>query len=257
MLIVNRQHHELLIAYYRNELSKLPEGYFSTYHNKKAVYIFRDPQDPKTTRSNKRRILLSSKEGQIYSKLVERSTIIKAKLDYLNSLWKMTYWQEPRDIQFPLKKRYNSILNKERFFNSSEMQNPILSNRPTLDYKDRKLRSKNELILCTELDNLGYEYKVEINLSPNEFTELFPDATFYVPEIEKPVSVEIDGAVDKESYLNKSENRKFNYLNNGFVEFKDIVFLRLTDATQFDAQRLSDLIAASIFCNMSDIIMPD
>ena len=140
MLIVNRQHHELLISYYRNELSKLPEGFFTVNNNQRVVYIFRDPLNPKINRNNKRRLVISSKEGQIYSKLVERSTMIKAKLDYLNSLWKMTYWQEPRDIQFPLKKRYNSILNKERFFNSSEMQNPILSNRPTLDYKDRKYR---------------------------------------------------------------------------------------------------------------------
>lgn len=61
--------------------------------------------------------------------------------------------------------------------------------------------------------------------------------------------------MDKESYMNKSETRKFNYLNSGFVEFKDIVFLRLTDKTQFDSQRFSDLISASIFCNLSDIII--
>ena len=184
-----------------------------------------------------------------------RTLHIKAKLHYLDDLWKATYWKGPRSISFPLNKRYHGNLTKERFFQSAEMQNPILTDRKAISYNDRLLRSKNELIVCRELDNWGYKYKVEINLSSDGFTELYPDATFYVPEIEKPVAVETDGAMDKESYMNKSETRKFNYLNSGFVEFKDIVFLRLTDKTQFDSQRFSDLISAAIFCNLSDIII--
>ncbi len=73
------------------------------------------------------------------------------------------------------------------------MQNPILTDRKAINYNDRILRSKNELIVCRELDNWGYEYKVEIDLSSDGFTELYPDATFYVPEIEKPIAVETDG----------------------------------------------------------------
>ena len=133
------------------------------------------------------------------------------------------------------------------------MQNPILTTNKTIEYNGRELRSKNELIVCTNLDSWGYEYKVEIDLSPDSFTQLYPDAAFYVPELEKPIAVETDGALDKPDYMDKSERRKFDYLNSGYTEFKDIVFFRITDKSQFDSQRFRDLITAAIFCNLSDI----
>ena len=255
MLIVNKQHHELLIAYYQHELSLLPEGFFGIYRGKKVVYITRDPRDDSINNKNKRRIVISSKEGQIYSKLIEESSAIRSKLSHLNELWNSTYWTPPNKICYPPGKHRTGALNRERYIKSCEMQNPILSTNPTIDYNGRKLRSKNELIVCQCLDSWEYEYKVEIDLSPDEFTPLYPDATFFIPEIDKPVSVEVDGALDKTNYMTKSEGRKFNYFNNGFIEFKDVIFLRLTYAYEFDAQRFKDLVSAAIFCNLSDIIL--
>ena len=235
MLIVNKQHHELLIAYYQHELRSLPEGFFSIYRGKKVVYITRDPRDDRISNRNKRRIVISTKDGQIYSKLIRESSRIKTKLNYLNELWNLTYWTPPNKISYPPSKSRTGTLNKERYINSLEMQNPILSSSPLIDYNGRKLRSKNELIVCQNLDVWGYKYKVEIDLSPDEFTPLYPDATFFIPEIDKPVSVEVDGALDKTNYMTKSESRKFNYFNNGFIEFKDVIFLRLTYAYEFSS----------------------
>lgn len=137
------------------------------------------------------------------------------------------------------------------------MQNTIpLPNNP-IEYNGHLLRSKNELVVCTNLDTWEYEYKVEIDLSPNQFTHLYPDATFYAPEIEKAIAVETDGALDQEDYLDKSERRKYNYFNNGFIEYKDVVFFRIADKSQFDSRRFKDIITAAIYCNIGDIIFPE
>ena len=235
----------------------MPEGFFGMHRGKPAVYVIRKPDDPSVNRKHRLCFLIDSNDGIIYSKLIRESTELRSKLDYLTTLWKTTYICNPRDITFPLKRKEQRGLTKERYFQSKEMQNPILTNGKTIEYNGRELRSKNELIVCTNLDAWGYEYKVEIDLSPNHFTQLYPDATFYAPELEKPIAVETDGALDEPDYMDKSEKRKFNYLNNGFVEFKDIVFFRITDKSQFDSQRFKDLIRSAILCNLDDIIFPD
>lgn len=255
MIIVNQLHHELLIAYHRSRLNRLPYGFFEMHRGKPVVCIIRDPNNPGISSKNKRRLRVDSEQGKLYSRLVEEAHLIKSKLDQLISLWNDTYWKTPRELSFPLVKRTQSQLSPRRYYNSAEMQNPILSTAPLINYNGRELRSKNELIACKSLEHWGYEYKIEINLSPDEYTQLYPDATFYAPEIEKPISIEIDGALDKDSYQRKSEYRIGDYLKSGFEEYKDIIFLRLYRASDFYDDVFKNLITAAILCNLEDIVI--
>lgn len=255
MIIVNQLHHELLIAHCKSQIRKLPEGRLGTYRGKAVVIISRDPWDKNVNQKNKKRYVIDSKNGKIYAPLIAESCKLKAKLKYLNALWNNTYFMPPRDITFPLNKSRYGNLTKEQYRTAAEMQNPILMKNQPIEYKGRLLRSKNELIACESLDHWGYEYKVEIDLSPDKFTQMYPDVTYYAPEIEKPISIEIDGAVDNESYFNKAENRKHSYLKQGYLEYKDIFFLRIYNANDFYYDTFKNLIAASIFCNLSDIII--
>lgn len=255
MLIVSQFHHELLIAKCKDQIRRLPEGCFGFYRDKKVVYITRDPADPEVTPKRRKRYNIDSKNGMIYTPLIKKSNLLKSRLKQLTDLWNDTYWKVPHDIRFPLYKKHNSILTPERYFNSPEMQNPILSKVPVIDYNGRQLRSKNELIACKSFDQWGYEYKIEIDLSPDEFTGLYPDVTFYASEIEKPISIEIDGAMDKDSYQRKSEQRIGDYLRSGFEEYKDVVFLRLNSASDFYDDIFKNLITAAILCNLEDIVI--
>lgn len=255
MIIVNKTHHELLIAYNKYRLSKLPYGFFEMHRGKPVVCITRDPNNPGITSKNKRRLRVDSEQGRFFSRLIEEARLIKSKLDHLINLWKNTYWKEPRDIKFPLKKTDYGKLTGQLYFQSEESCNPILTKSSLIDYNGHTLRSKNELIACKSFDSWGYEYKTEIDLSPDRFTNLYPDVTFYAPEIEKPVAVEIDGAADNESYLMKAENRKFMYLSNGYREYKDVIFLRIINPQDYNDRLFKDLISAAILCNLSDIII--
>ena len=145
-------------------------------------------------------------------------------------------------------------MTKDLYINSVPDQNTI-SNDRNIMYKGHYLRSKNELIVCEALDDLGLEFKTEISITTDDFKTFDPDVTYYIPEIEKPVSMEIDGALDKDGYFMKSNDRKTKYLSSGFDEFRDIVFFRIYDPYSFDLDRLKAIIRATILVNMEDIIV--
>ena len=254
--MINKTHHELLISYYKDRYSRLPHGSFGTHNGRPVIYVTYDPSNPQITPKNKRCLSHNSKDGKLYFNLISESIQIKEKILELTDNWNINYKDNPRDIPFPLKRRAASPLTQDIYDNAVEFQNTYPFKR-VIEYKGMRLRSKNELILCQTLDNMGYEYKVEIGLSGGRFSTLFPDATIIIKELQKPVSIELDGAADDEDYYMKAENRKHAYIKSGFIEQKDIIFFRLYDSYSFDHSRLEALITAAIYTNLSDIILPD
>lgn len=97
---------------------------------------------------------------------------------------------------------------------------------------------------------------VEIEIKINEYLSFYPDVTFFIPEMDKPVAIELDGAVDNQDYYIKAENRKRQYLLNGFTELRDIIFFRIINPYQFDCDQLEALIVGSLVVNSNNIIFP-
>lgn len=256
MVIVSKKHHELLISYYREKINKLPHGNYGKHNNKNALYITYDPYNPEITPRHKKSFYLHTEEGRAYIPLIDEYLYYKDILDHLMSLWNRTYWTEPQDIHFPVTYDRTPPLSYEDFLNARENNNPMPYKTEPIKYKGHLLRSKNELIACQLIEPFGYEYKTEIDLSPDEFTPILPDAAFYVPEIHKVICLEVDGALDQNSYFDKSERRKINYFKSGYIEMKDVIFYRLYNKHEFDLERLGDLINASILCNIRDIKIP-
>ena len=252
-MIINTQHHELLLSYYKEQYMKLPHGRIETHRGKPVIALIYDPNDPDVTSRHTRRFTLTSKNGQFYQKLIEESSDIKRKIDELTDKWNNTYKGLPQTIHFPLKKRSATGISTKTYLNSLPNQNPREYDNEII-YKDQRLRSKNELIVCQALDKLGYEYKTEIIINTNEYYSFAPDLTYYIKELEKPVAMEIDGAMDKEGYFDKAEDRKRYYIKNGYKEFKDVVFFRLNEGKSFDYDRLEAVIQATILVNLNDII---
>lgn len=254
MIIVNRLHHELLISYYKDLYDKLPHGHPGTHRGRPVLYITYIPNEPSVTSKNKRILLIDSQQGKIYQELLKEATSVELKIKELEASWNYNYKGKPRQFDYPLKKRRRTILTKELYINSAPDQNTIPNDRDIL-YNGHYLRSKNELIVCEALNNLGYEFKTEISITTDDFKTFDPDVTYYIPEIEKPVSMEIDGALDKDGYFAKSNERKSKYLSSGFDEFRDVVFFRIYDPYSFDYDRLEAIIKATILVNLDDIII--
>ena len=251
-----RELYELKISYLKYRLKNLPSGNLTMHRDKHIIRLHYDPANPKISSHNPRRIVCDSKEGKIYLPLIKEADKLINQLRSLQATWNSTFKIPPREIEYPLKRKTSSYLNKDLYFASSPQQN-ALPNAKELVLNDQSFRSKNELLVCSALESLGYNSKTEIMLKPDGFTTLYPDATFYIPEIEKPVAVEVDGAMDKETYYQKSETRKYNYYKCGLVEFRDVIFFRISDANSVDIDRLKALITASIFVNINDFIFPD
>lgn len=255
MVIADKSHHELLISYYKDRWEKLPHGTFGAHRNKPVVYVTYDPDNPLISNRNKRILTITSNEGRMYYELIKEADHVRNVLNSLIADWKATYRINARQVTYPLKKRAYSPLTTKKYNESLTNANSFpMTNR--IDYKGMQLRSKNELILCKTLDSFGYEYKVEIEIKINGYLSLYPDVTFFIPEMDKPVAVELDGAVDNQDYYIKAEDRKRQYLLNGFTELRDIIFFRNINPYQFDNDQLEALIRGSLVANSNNIIFP-
>ena len=83
----------------------------------------------------------------------------------------------------------------------------------------------------------------------------FPDVSVEVPELDLMIMSEIDGAMDKESYRIKSVNRQNDYFEDGFREFKDVVFIRMLDSGTFDASEYRTALRIAIETNIDDLLL--
>lgn len=240
---------QLRISYQLYLLKTLPWGYIGTYRNQPAVFLTKDPNDPSVNSKNKKRYLLTREKGKLYSELVNKSQAANVEYERLMAEWKRMYKGNPTIVEFPLDNRLITGLSSEQFKIALPNQN-TKENRNPIEYKGQLLRSKNELLGIQEIEKMGFDWKTEININGC----LFPDATFDVPYIGKSIMAEIDGMMEDFDYCRKSVKRQFQYHVNGFREFSDVVFYRLSDRANFDIPSFRRLIELSIELNATFIM---
>ncbi len=247
---------ELLISYYQDRLMKLPQGYFGRDKDAAIVYVTHVPGEQPGEKRKRFRYRLTSEKGQKWADLVREYRKCKDKLDELMTVWNSTYRFPPRKIAFPLVRRDPSMFTADFFNAAAECANPAQAERP-IEYKGRILRSKNELIGCQIIEKLGYEFKVEIAVGSDPFYMLYPDITFLVPEQERCIGVEINGAVDNIKYANKSLNRQSEYIKNGLMISKDVIFVDIADSGSFYVRQFETQVKLAVMAGLDDIIFPD
>ena len=252
MVKLSKRHHELRIAYYRYRLTQVAHGYFSVCRGKRCVYVTYDPQDSRVTRSNRRRYYTSSPKGKEYAKQIEEYIMIKAKLVDCLSAWKATYLCEPTEIEFPLKKIRKDPISREFFENAKPNQNALGNGE--LTHNQQFFRAKNEIIGAQIMEALDYLYKTEVLIDFDKFSHICPDLLFYVPEIEKVLILEIDGAIDADGYWFKSYNTTTKMILAGFEEGKDFIVVRIGDGKKVDTELITQMILSAIEASINDII---
>ena len=232
---------QLQISYLNYRLNQLPQGWIGSYQKREAVIVFSDPKNPKVTNMSRRRYYLNSKKGSYYQRKLQERVYIEAELQILKNQWHMTYIGEPEIIPFPLKKsRFCGILTQQ-FREGLPNQNTEYKAKNPIIYKGQTLRSKNELLAIQEIENMGFEWKTEIHFRFGKYN-FYPDVVFYVPYIDKPIALELDGMMDKDDYYEHAEDRRRKYLKCGFAENKDVIFFRLHNEYDFNAEDLRALI---------------
>ncbi|MBP5180538.1 MAG: hypothetical protein J6127_04515 [Clostridiales bacterium] len=233
---------------------KLPHGRPENHRGRPVIAVTYDPNDKTVTPKHTKRYVITTKEGRLYEKLTREAEQIRHTLAELEYEWNSTYRHEPVNIKFPLHKKSYTGITKDEFMNGKPNQNKREFDNEIF-YNGQRLRSKNEIVVCQAFEKMGYEYKAELLIQRDEFYSFAPDLTYYIKELEKPVALEIDGAMDKDGYFEKATDRKKYYVKKGFKEFKDVVFFRLNDGRSFDYDRLEAIINATILANLNDIIL--
>ncbi len=254
MCKITKRHLELRIAYLRDKISQLPHGFFSEYQGRNAVYLFYDPDNSKISRNNKRRYYVTSKRGRVLSELINEYLILKKDLDAALSLWKTNFAGNPRKYRFPLTKIKPDRFDHDFYENSQPNQNPREIKNP-VKYKGHTFRSKNEFIVAQIVEKMGYEYKEEILIQFDDYTYFFPDITFYVPEVDKVIIVEVDGAMDKSQYVGKSYHNTAACVTNKLVEMKDFVVVRIGDAYSINAEQIEKMLYSAIDSAIDDLVL--
>ncbi|SCW55429.1 hypothetical protein SAMN02910456_01814 [Ruminococcaceae bacterium YRB3002] len=251
---ISRRHLEFKIAYIRHQLSLIPHGFFKSIGCKDYVYLFFDPADTKVTRANKRRIALTSKRGKQLSEQVKKYVELKGQLDLLLKEWKTKYRDEPRDIQYPLRKKRRDRFDYA-FFRDAIPNQETHKNLTPIDHNGHIFFSKNEVVGAQIVEKLEYEYKAGVRIVFDQFTEFCPDIIFYVPEIDKVILMEIDGAMDKVSYITKSYHNTAACVINELVEMKDFIVVRIGSKYEVSAVQIENMIHMAIEAAIDDIIV--
>lgn len=230
----------------------MPHGYFGTSGGKSVIYLVYDPSDPKVDSYHRRRIVVHSREGQIYKVVIEEYLRLKEELRQLERLWNERYKFPPKEVRYPLPEAPAPLITAKMFDLAVPNQNTYENEHPIL-YSGQKLRSKNELIGFQTLEKMGFEVKTEVRIRRGEST-FFPDALFKVPEFDKGIGLEIDGAMDKDDYFGSAEERRKKYIRNGFREGIDVLFFRICGRHDFDLERFELQLDAVLESNAKMIL---
>ena len=246
---------QLRISYLQHNLRKLPNGWIGTYNNRAVVIINFDPDKPQINNHSRRRYLLSSKKGVFYNGKLEERVITEAQLNSLLVVWRKDYEGDPEIISFPLMKNRFCGIQTNQFMESAPNQNKYKAKNP-IPYKGQILRSKNELLAIKQIEEMGFIWKTEICFRFGKYT-FCPDVVFYVPYIDKPIALELDGMMDADDFYEHAEERRHKYIRAGFEENKDVIFLRINNEYDFPIEDLKTLIETAIERSIADLRIGD
>ena len=252
--MLSKRHHELKISYLKYRLKNMPQGYYGHHRGYRAIYLTYDPMDRRINNQHKRIIRLDSKQGQLMQPIIEEAMKLQNELENMEALWRQTYWVEPREITYPLRRVRQPAIDPEFFRNAQINANAYKQEALKITYKGQKFRTKNEMSAVQVVEAMGYEFKSEIHVAGKQYDH-YPDVTMLIPELEIALMSEIDGAMERSNYKIKSIQRQYEYFEEQFREFKDIVFLRMVDSQVFDPEEYRSLIRFAIETNIDDIIL--
>ena len=253
VLMIGLFRHQVRISYLKYRLQNIPHGNFGTVEGKCAVYITYDPSDPRIDSYHKRKLFVDSQEGQLYKPVIEEYLSIKEELKQLEKQWNRLYKFPPKEVKYPLPDDLNNPISSGMFDRAAANQNTFENEYPIV-HAGQRLRSKNELIAFQTLEKMGFEVKTEARIDKGGFSSFFPDALFKVPEFDKGIGLEIDGAMDKDDYFGKAEERRKKYLRNGFREGIDVIFFRIYNRHDFDLERFELAVDAVLEANAKMIL---
>lgn len=243
--------HQLRLSYLKHKMNEYPRCNYGEYSGRKVIYVLYDPTDKSINSRNRKRYFTDTPKGKLYSKLYSELLKLESEYKRLMNEWELLYKDRPELITFPIK-RSSPILLSTGFFRSAGENRNDYPNEDPIVYGEKKLRSKNELIAIQVLESMGYECKTEVVIWGKR--NFYPDVLFLANEVDRAIGVELDGGMDMPGYRAKALKRQSDYLEAGFKEYKDMIFYRLWDGSEFDVAEFKKMVEIAVEMNAAEII---
>ena len=87
------------------------------------------------------------------------------------------------------------------------------------------MRSVFETDVAQALEDMGIEYKYEVELNLGEFGKVNPDMALNFPEFNRCGFIEVNGRMDESEYISKTGKILIKYSNAGLYINRDIQFI--------------------------------
>lgn len=241
------------LEYRRLLLEKMPQGFFKTINGINYVIITRDPEYPKYNPRHPRKLMTTTKLGQIYSEIINRYLSLKSEYDALLNLWNSKYNFAPPKVKFPIVQPYDPHhMNNEYFEKQLDRQGKYLPENPTIS-DHGVLKSKNEQIGADLLKQMGipFKYETEIYL-PSLDETINPDylANFY--EIDRCAYIEILGMNDKYDYAVRTVTKINGFSRDKYRPEREIIYIFVYNKNNFD----EDYFVSQVLIAF-DMLIPD
>lgn len=245
--------HAVKLEYKRQQLEKMPHGYYRMIKGKKNVVITYDPDNPKYSKAHPRTLLVSSKMGKIYSEIINKYQILNSEYVKLLHEWTSRYDFDPPRVKFPIIQFYDPhSMNNAYYQVQAEYTGKYQPDNPTIS-DNGEFKSKNEQFGADLLRRLDIPFKYETTVYlPSIEDTINPDYLVNFYEIDRCAYLELLGMNDKIDYSIRSATKMTGFSKDKYRPGREIIYVILYDKQNFD----EDYFVSQVLSAFNDMI-PD
>lgn len=183
-----------------------------------------------------------------YESMAKRRLKLKEQKEKLMEMWSSEYSGSLSTLAagYRLVPNVNNRFNSE-LWESFKADTNQHSKSHTYSHNGIMMRSVFETTVAQILDDMGIEYKYEVELDLGEEGRVFPDMALNFPEFNRCGFVEALGLLDDEDYILKTSRKFSKYTKNGLYINRDFQFIPADYNYRPESQEIKKMI--SIICD--------
>lgn len=224
MAIICKEFYIGKYIYLTTQLEELPEAVFNRMGKYRCIALY--TPNPETGKKKRSRITKKNPEYSKYKAIAIRRLHLKKLLKITIANWEKDYRGDLEDIA----SHYKIIPNTDCVFNS-EFYSRLKNNSNTYENNHKVMhegivmRSQFEAETATVLDELGIDYKYEVELRFQSGGRFYPDFGLDFSEYNRCGFLEALGGLDNFQYVSNNAKKFDAYFNAGLYPNRDIAFI--------------------------------
>ena len=227
------------LDYLYESVNKLPDIRLGKRNDRRTLRIFSSPH-------KYRQIGEKSKQWNIFFPIYEQRQILISKINVLRKELSEIYNTTYEDIrnQFKVQKNTTNMLNMN-YYNNLIDNECSFTKHNNYEYDGHNFRSRFEMSVAREINNLGLEYKYDCGIHLSNKT-LFMDFAIPFPEYDECEVIELFGCFDDTKYINDAAEKIKDYSNCGILLGSNFFALAATENSMPNGVQIRQLLVQVI-----------